>query len=663
MRTVKILAGLVGAIIAFLLLGLLAVWLLVNPNDYKGRIATAVKESTGRDLVLKGDIKLSLFPWVALELGPASLGNPPGFDAEPFLAFNRAAVRVKLFPLLAKRLEMDRVALDGLDLRLRKNAQGTGNWENFGQTRKPEAQADALSGPAPQLAGIRVTNGRVSYQGILVEKFNLETGAFGGQAVTPVSISFDANRAVPDESVTVSAKFDLSTDLQNKRLRLMALNLSGLLARPGAGSPAHWELTAPAVETDLRAQTLAVPAFAMSFASARLTGKLQGTKILNDLRVTGALTLAPLLLREFAPRLSFTLPKTSDPKVLSQLSAGSDFSYGASGIRLEHLQAQLDDTHLKGSLAMVAEPRAVKFDLGVDTINLDRYLSPDKGPAGRAAKPAGGQGDAAAQAAGASKWPDAEGTFTVGSVHFSPLDFANVRLSLGSKDNVVHLFPAQAQIDGGNYSGNITLDNRGATLALSIDEHLSGVDVARLVAGTSYKGRLSGRGSVNLKATARGAALDAVMQTLNGHFDANLADGAIEGVDLGYELALAQALVRNEAEPSRSNPPRTKFDTFKLAAQITNGVAKPADLTISTPILRMTGQGSANLLNKGIDFQMLASVLKSPGAVAADIPLKVTGTYVDPTIRPDVEALAKGQIKQKLQDVLEKNGLKGLFGK
>ena len=34
MRTVKILAGLVGAIIAFLLLGLLAVWLLVNPNDY-----------------------------------------------------------------------------------------------------------------------------------------------------------------------------------------------------------------------------------------------------------------------------------------------------------------------------------------------------------------------------------------------------------------------------------------------------------------------------------------------------------------------------------------------------------------------------------------------------------------------------------------------------
>jgi hypothetical protein len=35
----------------------------------------------------------------------------------------------------------------------------------------------------------------------------------------------------------------------------------------------------------------------------------------------------------------------------------------------------------------------------------------------------------------------------------------------------------------------------------------------------------------------------------------------------------------------------------------------------------------------------------------------------DPRVRPDVEALAKGRIKQKLQDILEKNGLKGLFAK
>src|SRR5580658_5072065 len=103
MRTVKVLAGLAGGIILLIVVGLLAVWALVNPNDYKGRIAAAVKESTGRELILKGDIKLSVFPWVALELGPASLGNPPGFGAEPFMTFQHAAVRVKVMPLLRKQ--------------------------------------------------------------------------------------------------------------------------------------------------------------------------------------------------------------------------------------------------------------------------------------------------------------------------------------------------------------------------------------------------------------------------------------------------------------------------------------------------------------------------------------------------------------------------------
>jgi AsmA protein len=664
-RTVKVLAGVMGGILVLIAAGLVAVWWLVNPNDYKGRIAAAVKESTGRDLVLKGDIKLSVFPWIALELGPASLGNPPGFGEEPFLAFNRAAVRVKLFPLLAKRLEMDRVELDGLDLRLRKNPEGTGNWENFGQGQKraENAGSDKVGGQTPALAGIQITHGRVSYQGIVVEKFNLETGAFGGHGVTPVSISFNANRGAAGESLTLNAQFDLNLDTALKRLRLDAVSFSGLLGRAGDGPPEHWEMSAPSVEVDLKGQTVAVPAFAVSYSNARLTGKLQATKIIDDLGATGSVALAPVVLHEFAPRLGLVLPKTRDPRALAQFSASSDFSYSSNGLRLEQLQAQLDDTHLTGNAALVGEPRTLKFDLAVDQINVDRYLSADNAAAGAAPSPESKPVEKQSPAGDTSKTLDADGTLAVGSVHFSPLDFSNVHVTLVSKDNVVHLFPSLAQIDGGSYSGNITLDRRGATPTLNLDEHLSGVDMTRLLAGSSYKGRLAGRGNVNLKATARGAALNGFMQTLNGHFDANLADGALEGVDLGYEVGLAQALVKHTAAPTRSTPARTKFDAAKMSAEITNGMAKTQDLTISSAVMRVTGQGSANLANKAIDFQMLASFLKSPGASAADIPLKITGTYVDPTVRPDTQALAKGELKQKLQDVLKKNGLEGLFGK
>ena len=67
MRTAKILGILVGAVIAVIALVLLAVRLFVDPNDYKPRIAAAVKNATGRELKLEGAIKLSVFPWIALE--------------------------------------------------------------------------------------------------------------------------------------------------------------------------------------------------------------------------------------------------------------------------------------------------------------------------------------------------------------------------------------------------------------------------------------------------------------------------------------------------------------------------------------------------------------------------------------------------------------------
>ncbi|MEJ0008437.1 MAG: AsmA family protein [Steroidobacteraceae bacterium] len=93
----------VGGFVALVVLVGVAVWLLVNPNDYKGRIVSAVKTSTGRELALPGAIKLSVFPWIALELGPAHLGIPPGFPNDEFLSVEHVALRVKLLPPAAQR--------------------------------------------------------------------------------------------------------------------------------------------------------------------------------------------------------------------------------------------------------------------------------------------------------------------------------------------------------------------------------------------------------------------------------------------------------------------------------------------------------------------------------------------------------------------------------
>ena len=46
---------------------------LLDPNDYKDRLSALVKERTGHTLTFGGDIKLAVFPWVALELGPGAI--------------------------------------------------------------------------------------------------------------------------------------------------------------------------------------------------------------------------------------------------------------------------------------------------------------------------------------------------------------------------------------------------------------------------------------------------------------------------------------------------------------------------------------------------------------------------------------------------------------
>ncbi|MEA3109435.1 MAG: AsmA protein [Gammaproteobacteria bacterium] len=670
MRTGKILTIVVGALIAFIAVLLLAVRLLVDPNDYKPRIAAAVKDATGRELVLNGAIKLSVFPWIALELGPASLGNPPGFSEQPFVSFQRASVRVKVLPLLSKRLEVGRVEMDGLDLRLLKNAEGQGNWEGFGRSEEPTpAAGQPKTGGALQgIEGIKISNARVTYQNITVTNLRLETGSFVDKGVVPVTLHLDAERgpAVKNggaaigpagDHASLDMRFNFSADAAAEKYSMAALNLNCVVNRPGNDRPLRFSISAPVIDLNLKAQTLSAPAYEVNADGALVNGSVSATAILDAPAASGSVKLAPLVVREWLPRVGIATPKTRDEKALSLVSASGDFWYGKQAVHFEQLQATLDDTHLKGTLGLDLNTEAVKFDLVVDTFDADRYLPPPPPPGtpvpvtAPAPKP---------KSAEALKPLDANGTLAVGSAHFSPLDLSNVKVTVATNDKVMHIFPLRAQVYGGQYSGDVTLDSRTSMPALSLDEHLTGIDVGKLMAKDSKYLHVSGRGNVSLKATARGEGADAILKTLNGKFDLNVADGAVEGIDLGYALAQADALIGKHQLSNAPNTKRTKFDALKMSADISAGIAATHDLTIASSALKITGEGSANLPAKTVDLKLLADTLKTAGNTPLKIPVKVTGSMTDPTVRPDVEALAKGQLKEKLKDVL-KDKLKALF--
>ena len=51
---------------------------LIDWNGYKSAIAAAVKDATGRDLVIGGDIEIAILPGISFGLSDVSLSNAAG---------------------------------------------------------------------------------------------------------------------------------------------------------------------------------------------------------------------------------------------------------------------------------------------------------------------------------------------------------------------------------------------------------------------------------------------------------------------------------------------------------------------------------------------------------------------------------------------------------
>ena len=130
-KLLKFLFSLLGLLVLLVIVAIVALPMLVDPNDYKDQITSLVQDKTGRTLEIDGDINLSVFPWLGADIGPTRLSNAEGFDAPHMASMEAVEVRVKLVPLLSKKLEVNTVRLKGLTLNLGKDAQGKTNWDDL----------------------------------------------------------------------------------------------------------------------------------------------------------------------------------------------------------------------------------------------------------------------------------------------------------------------------------------------------------------------------------------------------------------------------------------------------------------------------------------------------------------------------------------------------
>lgn len=725
MRFLKIVAYAIGGLVALLVLAAVLIVLFVDPNDYRDDISAAVEQKTGRKLTLAGDLKLSVFPWIALETGAATLSDAPGFGDEPFVSIESARVSVRLWPLLRGHLEVGKVTLKGARIRVITDASGRENWADLGERNRTGPAPTGEPVRIPTIAGLEITDAAVTMENRqdrtrrAVRDFNLETGRFeSGQPfalkagfvfdqdaalsvkvhlATTVTADLERNNhrlAEPEIDVTVSGQGyppegvpvkirakSLSADIGRSVYQLDGLQLTTRWKGdgfPAAGVPV--EVQAQQLAANLADQTLQLTELVAVVADARLSGELRGQEILDAPRIEGPLRLDPVSPREWLPALGIQLPQTRDPAVFKTLSFASNVKASRSSADLEDVKLQLDDTTATGSLGVANfDTRALRFNLDVDRINADRYLAPPTPEAQQKAAKQDKQPPSEIPVE-ALRNLNARGELRVGEAVFSGMKFSKLRLALTARDGKVRLNPAEASMYGGTYRGDIGVDASSDVARVSLNEQVSGVNFAPLLKDLLNKQQFSGKGSASIKLTGTGRNSEELLKTLDGNVDFNVADGAFEGTDLWYEIRRARAVLKQQPVPERgAGPARTTFETLKGSGVMANGVLATNDLDASMQYLRVTGKGTADVPQSVLDYQLQATVLKIPreGAdssqmqdmVDAQIPVRVTGTFAEPKVRPDIEGYVKGrareEVKKQEQKLKDKLGdkLKDLFGR
>jgi AsmA protein len=715
MRSLRIVAYVAAGLIGLIVIGLVFVVLFVDPNDYRDDIEKMVEEKTGRELTLSGDLELSVFPWIAIESGPAALGDAPGFGPEPFVSIRQAHIGVRLLPLLSGKIEVGNVKLDGARIRLITDEKGRDNWADLGKTAGEEQKPEATSGATevPTVASLQISDAAVVMENRKeksrreVRDFNLKTGRLASGEPFDFATDFvlDQDRSL---SARVKVEARVTADLERNVHRLAEPKIDVVVT--GAGYPADGvpvEVRAKSLEADigrelyaldtltvkttwksdglppagvpvvfsardcnvnLASQTLELGGLDADAAGAHVTGSLTGAEILDAPSFHGSLKLDPLALREWLPKVGVTAPRTTDQTVLKQLSFAGNVKLTKSSAEVGDIVMKLDDTTMRGMLGVADfAAQALRFDLNVDRIDADRYLPPpSEKPAAKDAKEP------------PTEIPvemlrklNARGQLSVGEAIFAGMKFTKLRLGVNSREGKARFYPSEASMYGGQYRGDIGIDSTGKVARVTLDEHVSSVDFAPLFKDLFETNRVSGKGSANIKLAGSGRTTDDIMKTLTGAVDFNVADGALEGSDLWYEIRRARAVLKQQAVPERpSGPPRTPFSALTGTGAMKDGVLTNNDLNVAMQYLKVTGQGNVNLPANSLDYRLVASVLKIPreGAdtaqmqdlVDAQIPVKVTGSLTDPKVRPDLENYLKGEVKKKVEEKL-KDKLKDLF--
>ncbi len=338
----------IAALVAVLVTGVLVAPSLIDWNEYKAFIAGQVKEATGRDLVINGDIQIALLPAPALVAEDIELSNLAGAASPEMALLKSVEVRIAFGPLLTGNIQIEEVLLVEPVVSLEVLADGSANWL-FEPQAAPKGEVKAETGPASD----RDASGRGL--DVRLDNFVIQNGTL---------VYTDARSGTIEQIENIDARVAMASlhgpfeSAGRFSVRGMPLGYELALGKiiHGRTMPVNLAIGAGAGNSSLKVSGTVVGLQ----EAPRFKGKmdLKGEDLAGLIRgVAGGMVLPELLSRAFTVR---------------GVLAGSSSEVG-----LTEMSLNLGDALGSGTVAVeLGEATSLQADVSVSRIDLDSWLTP-----------------------------------------------------------------------------------------------------------------------------------------------------------------------------------------------------------------------------------------------------------------------------------------------
>ncbi|MDP2411119.1 MAG: AsmA family protein [Pseudolabrys sp.] len=563
----------------------------ISADAVRVQAMSEIRAVTGLEPILRGPTTVTLFPTGRVSFDDVVLGDP----GRPALTAERLTARLRFFPLLAGRAEIADVSLERPTIAVDLDANNHSNWsgliEALARSQKPNAPRPAA------FSEMRIEGGT-----ILVRD--------NGREITETLNDVNFSLAWPSisKSFAATGRFvwrhqpvDASLTLADFSAALLG-NRTGLRLRV-AGAP--------------------MKAAFEGAISVKPTVKIEGTVAADAASLREALTWAG---RKPLPGGGF-----------GRFAIKAQTNVVGGNISLSGVNVELDGNSAEGVLTFATDGRqTLQGTLAADQLNLSPYISTVR-----------------LLTANQREWNN--GNITLDGLSGIDLDLrlsaAEVVLSnakLGRTAIAANLrgghlviTVGEAQAYGGVIKGSLSLANFKQGVDVKSQLQFVNVDLETCLGQLFGLRRLEGKGNIALNVEGTGESVMAVTRTLSGTAELSGTNGALAGLNVEQLLRRLERRPLSGGGEFRSG--RTPFEKIAVALKITRGTVTVEDVKIDGSAVRLGLAGSASIPERELDLKGTAMLVTAarPGTSPFELPFIVQGSWDDPIMLPDPEALIR----------------------